>query len=44
MIRGSDWGLKTGETYEAPSQGMALFKGDGGWLFRAARWELWKVI
>jgi hypothetical protein len=30
-------------TYEAPGQGVGLFNGDGGGVFRAARWELWEV-
>jgi hypothetical protein len=35
--------LCTGYAYEAPGQGAALFTGDGGGVFRAARWELWEV-
>jgi hypothetical protein len=41
--RGDPW-LCTGYTYEASSQGGALFWGDKGGPFRAARWELWEVI
>jgi hypothetical protein len=39
---GDDW-LNSGRTYEAPREGTALFNGDGGGFFRAARWELWEV-
>jgi hypothetical protein len=35
--------LYSGRVYEAPGQGVALFNGDGGGVFRAARWELWEV-
>jgi hypothetical protein len=35
--------LYSGYAYEAPAQGVALFHGDGGGVFRAARWELWEV-
>jgi hypothetical protein len=35
--------LCSDRVYEAPGQGVALFNGDGGGLFRAARWELWEV-
>jgi hypothetical protein len=33
----------TSQTFEASAQGVALFDGDAGGLFRAARWELWQV-
>jgi hypothetical protein len=39
----SEGSLNCGQTYEAPSQGPTLFYGDGGTLFRAARWELWQI-
>jgi hypothetical protein len=35
--------LYGGYAYEAPGQGVALFNGDGGGVFCAARWELWEV-
>jgi hypothetical protein len=35
--------LQSGETYEAPDQGVTLFHGDDSGTFRAARWELWEV-
>jgi hypothetical protein len=35
--------LDSSHSYEAPGQGVALFNGDGGGVFRAARWELWEV-
>jgi hypothetical protein len=35
--------LYSGDAYEAADQGVALFNGDGGGVFRAARWELWEV-
>jgi hypothetical protein len=35
--------VRSGETYEAPDQGVALFHGDDSGVFRAARWELWEV-
>jgi hypothetical protein len=35
--------LYSGHSYEAPGQGVALFNGDEGGVFRAARWELWEV-
>jgi hypothetical protein len=38
-----DQTLYSGCSYEAPGQGVALFNGDGGGVFRAARWELWEV-
>jgi hypothetical protein len=36
--------LQSGETYEAPGQGVALFHGDESGRFRAARWELWEIM
>jgi hypothetical protein len=36
--------LSSGLVYEAPRQGSALFDGDSGGTFRAARWELWEVV
>jgi hypothetical protein len=39
----SDYGLLSGESYEAHGRGAALFCGDGGVVFRAARWELWEL-
>jgi hypothetical protein len=36
--------LGSGETYEAPGQGIALFHGDGSGRFSAARWELWEIV
>jgi hypothetical protein len=44
MVIGGDSSLNRDQTYEAPSEGVALFKGDDGGRFRAARWELWQVI
>jgi hypothetical protein len=38
-----DWPLCNGCAYEAPAEGTALFCGDGGGKFCAARWELWEV-
>jgi hypothetical protein len=35
--------LWNGQAYEAPGQGVTLFNGDEGGVFRAARWELWEV-
>jgi hypothetical protein len=35
--------IYSGRVYEAPRQGVGLFNGDGGGVFRAARWELWEV-
>jgi hypothetical protein len=35
--------LYSGWVYETPGQGVTLFNGDGGGVFRAARWELWEV-
>jgi hypothetical protein len=35
--------LRSGETYEAPDQGVTLFTGDDSGVFCAARWELWEV-
>jgi hypothetical protein len=42
-IKEGDQALMVGYAYEAPDQGVALFIGDGGCVFRAARWELWEV-
>jgi hypothetical protein len=39
----TDCMLDNGCTYEAASQGPALFCGDGRGVFRAARWELWEA-
>jgi hypothetical protein len=39
----SDAWLNCGQTYDTPSQGVALFSGNTGGMFRAARWELWQV-
>jgi hypothetical protein len=36
--------LRSDETYDAPDQGAALFNGDDGGRFRAARWELWEIV
>jgi hypothetical protein len=38
-----DHRLNVGQAYEAPCNGVALFCGDGGGVFRAARWELWQA-
>jgi hypothetical protein len=35
--------LCSGHTCQAHGEGVALFHGDGGGVFRAARWELWEV-
>jgi hypothetical protein len=43
MVWQSDFVLNCGQTYEAPDQGVSLFCGDTGELFRAGRWELWQV-
>jgi hypothetical protein len=39
----SDGWLNSGPSYDPPDQGVALFCGDTGRSFRAARWELWQV-
>jgi hypothetical protein len=36
--------LNNGRMYEAPDEGAALFDGDSGGQFLAARWELWEVV
>jgi hypothetical protein len=43
MVWQGDSCLSSGQAYVAPGGGVALFHGDGGGLFRAARWELWQV-
>jgi hypothetical protein len=43
MVGQGNQTLYSGYSYEAPGQGVALFNGDGGGVFRAARWELWEV-
>jgi hypothetical protein len=43
IVHQGNQALYSGYTYEAPGQGVALFNGDGGCVFRAARWELWQV-
>jgi hypothetical protein len=35
--------LNSGESYEAPAAGVAIFHGDDDGSFRADRWELWEV-
>jgi hypothetical protein len=35
--------LTSGQTYEAPRQGVTLIHGSTAGIFRAARWELWQV-
>jgi hypothetical protein len=43
MVWHSGTSLTHGQAYEAPDEGVALFHGDAGGVFRAARWELWQV-
>jgi hypothetical protein len=43
VVSQSDYRLHSGDIYEAHEQRAALFNGDGGGVFRAARWELWEV-
>jgi hypothetical protein len=43
IVSQDDQTLYNGCAYEAPGQGARLFNGDGGGVFRAARWELWEV-
>jgi hypothetical protein len=43
MVWHGSTGLSSGQTYEAPRQGVALFHGRAAGIFRAARWELWRV-
>jgi hypothetical protein len=42
-VGAGDHYLSSGPTYEAPDGGVALFQGDDGGVFRAARWELWEI-
>jgi hypothetical protein len=43
IVSGGNYAGNSGRTYEAPDLGVALFHGDEGGVFRAARWELWQV-
>jgi hypothetical protein len=43
VVSPSDYRLCSGDGYHAHERGAALFHGDGGGVFRAARWELWEV-
>jgi hypothetical protein len=38
------WTLGSGPTYMVSREEVALFNGDGGGAFHAARWELWAVM
>jgi hypothetical protein len=43
IVYSQDCNLSIGQAYEAPSDGVTLFCGDGSRVFRAGRWELWDV-
>jgi hypothetical protein len=43
IVLQNDYTLYCGQTYEAPGQGVSLFCGRAGEVFRAGRWELWQV-
>jgi hypothetical protein len=40
---GCPFEMGSGQTYEAPVQGVRLFTGYGSGMFHAARWELWEI-
>jgi hypothetical protein len=44
MVVPGDSMLNNDWMYEAPLDGAALFNGDSGGRFLAARWELWEVV
>jgi hypothetical protein len=43
VVSPSDYRLCSGDGYHDHERGAALFHGDRGGVFRAARWELWEV-